>query len=84
MDDNVDICRAWESSVESIKAPGTDSLGYYELKWNKPCSDVCSKLLYQRKQAKLQQLKKPNQINGNNLNSVRHETSRSYRNKSSI
>jgi uncharacterized protein YaaR (DUF327 family) len=41
----------------------------------------CSKLLDQRKQAKLQRLQDPSEINGDNLNNVRHEDSRYFRNK---
>jgi hypothetical protein len=41
----------------------------------------CSQLLDQRKQAKLQWLQDPSEINGDNLNNVRRETSRHFRNK---
>jgi hypothetical protein len=41
----------------------------------------CSKLLDQRKQAKLQWLQDPSEVNGNNLNNVRREASRHFRNK---
>jgi uncharacterized protein YaaR (DUF327 family) len=41
----------------------------------------CSKLLDQRKQAKLQWLQDPNEINGNNLNNVRQEANRYFMNK---
>jgi hypothetical protein len=41
----------------------------------------CSKLSNQRKQAKLQWLQDPSEINGDNLNNVRRETSRYFRNK---
>jgi hypothetical protein len=51
------------------------------LKEHKPWFDKgCSRLLYQRKQAKLQWLQEPSEINGDNLNNVRHETSRYFRN----
>jgi hypothetical protein len=40
----------------------------------------CSKLLDQRKQAKLQWLQNPSEIE-DNLNNVRHEASRHFRNK---
>jgi hypothetical protein len=44
------------------------------LKKHKPWFDEeCSKLLDQRKQAKLQWLQDPDEINGYNLNDVRHE-----------
>jgi hypothetical protein len=41
----------------------------------------CSKLLDQRKQAKLQWLQDPSEINGDNLNNVRREAIRHFRNK---
>jgi hypothetical protein len=40
-----------------------------------------SKLLHQKKQAKLQWLQDPNEINGDNLNNVRFEAKRYFRNK---
>jgi 5-methylcytosine-specific restriction endonuclease McrBC GTP-binding regulatory subunit McrB len=39
------------------------------------------KLLHQRKQAKLQWLQDTSQINGDNLNNIRQEASRHFRNK---
>jgi hypothetical protein len=41
----------------------------------------CLELLDQRKEAKLQWLRDPGEINEDNLNSIRHETSRHFRNK---
>jgi hypothetical protein len=43
--------------------------------------EVCSKLLDQREQAKLQWLQDPSEINRDNLNNVRREASRYFRNK---
>jgi hypothetical protein len=40
----------------------------------------CSKLLDQSKQVKLQWLQDPSEINGDNLNNVRREASRYFRN----
>jgi hypothetical protein len=58
------------------------SLGYYELKKHKPWFDErCYKLIHQKKQAKLQWLQDPYEINGDNLNNVRRETSRHFRNE---
>jgi hypothetical protein len=52
------------------------------LKNHKPWIDEgCSKLLDQRKQAKLKWLQDPNEINGDNLNNVRCEASGHFRNK---
>jgi hypothetical protein len=53
-----------------------------ELRKHKPWFDErCSKLLDQRKQAKLQWLQDPSKVNGDNLNNVRREASRHFRNK---
>jgi hypothetical protein len=53
----VDINRAWETIRENMKISAIESLDYYELKNYQPWFDEgCSKLLHQRKQAKLQWL----------------------------
>jgi hypothetical protein len=50
-----EINSAWESIRENIKISAKESLGYYELKKHEPWfKEGCSKLLDQRKQAKLQ------------------------------
>jgi hypothetical protein len=73
----VEINTIWETIRENIKISAKEGLGYYVLKKHKPWFDeVCSKLLDQRKQAKLQWLQDPNEINGDNLNNVRCEVSR--------
>jgi hypothetical protein len=78
----VDVHKAWETIRENIKMSAKESLGYYELKRNKPWFDEgCSKLLHQRKQVKLQSLQDPIEINGVNLNIIRRETSRNFRNR---
>jgi hypothetical protein len=52
------------------------------LKNHKPWFDEgCTKLLDQRKEAKLQLLQDPSEINGDNLNNVRREASIHFRNK---
>jgi hypothetical protein len=77
-----DTNRACENIKESIKISAKDSLGLYERKRHKPWFDEeCSKFLDQRKQAKMQWLQNPNQSNIDNLNSVRREASRHFRNK---
>jgi hypothetical protein len=54
------------------------------LKKHKPWFDEgCSKLLDQRKQAKLQWLQDPSEIKGDNPNNVRREASGHFRNKKS-
>jgi hypothetical protein len=55
------------------------------MKKHKPWFDErCSKSLDQRKQAKLQWLQDPSEINGDSLNNVRREASRYFRNKENI
>jgi hypothetical protein len=59
-----------------------ESLGYFELKKHKSWFDKgCSRLIDQRKEAKLQWLNDPSEINGDNLNNVRCGASRYFRNK---
>jgi hypothetical protein len=82
LDTQVEINGAWETIRENIKISAKESLGYYELKKHKPWFDEgCSKLLDQKQQAKLQWLQDPSEINGDNLNNVRSESSRHFRNK---
>jgi hypothetical protein len=62
LDVEVDINSAWETIRANIKISTKESLGYYELKKDKSWFDEgCSKLLDQRKQAKLQWLQEPRQ-----------------------
>jgi hypothetical protein len=62
---------------ENIKISAKMSLGYYEFKQHKPWFNKgCPEILLQRKQAKLQWLQDPSQINRDNLNNVKRETSR--------
>jgi hypothetical protein len=57
LDTEVEINSAWETIRENIKISAKESLGYYELRKHKPWFDEgCSKLVDQRKQAKLQWL----------------------------
>jgi hypothetical protein len=82
VDTEVDIIDAWETIRENIITLAKESLGYIELKKHKPWFDEgCSKLLDQRKQAKLEWLQDPSEINGDNLKNVRREDSRHFRNK---
>jgi hypothetical protein len=78
----VEINSAWETIREHSNISAEDSLGYFELKKHKPWFDKgCSKLLDQKKQGKLQWLQDPSEINGTNLNNVRSEVSRYFKNK---
>jgi hypothetical protein len=80
LDAEVEINSTWETIRENINISAKESLGYFEFKKHKPWFDKgCSKLLDQRKQAKW--LQDQSEINRDNLNNVRHEASRQFRNK---
>jgi hypothetical protein len=82
LDAEVEVNSAWETIRKNIKISAKENLGYFELKKLKPWFDEgCSKLIDQRKQAKLQWLQDPSEINGDNLNNVRREASRYLRNE---
>jgi hypothetical protein len=82
LDTEVGVNIAGETIRENINISPKESLRYYELKKNKPRFDEgCSKLLDQRKHARLQWLQDPSEVNGDNLNNIRQETSRNFRNK---
>jgi hypothetical protein len=82
LDAGVEINSACEMIRENIAISAKESLGYFEFKKHKPWFDEgCSELLYQMKQAKLQWLQDPSEINGDNLNNVRREASRHFRDK---
>jgi hypothetical protein len=82
LDTEVDINRTCKTIRENTKISAKKNLGYYELKKHKPWFDEgCSKLLDQSKQARLQWLQNPREINGDNLNNARREASRYFRNE---
>jgi hypothetical protein len=82
LETEVETNSAWETIRENIKISAKESLGYFELKKHKSWFDEgCSKLLDQGKEAKLQWLQNPSEIYGDNLNNVRREASRHFRNK---
>jgi hypothetical protein len=78
----VEVNSAWETIRENIKISAKESLGYFELNKHKTWFDEGrSKLLDQRRQAKLQWLQDPSEIIGGNLNNVRREANTYFRNK---
>jgi hypothetical protein len=82
LNDSEDINRAWENVEENIKSSFQESLNFYEWKKHNPWFDEeCFRFLEQRDQAKLQWLQHPNQSIADNLNNVRHEASRHFRNE---
>jgi len=67
-----------------MKTSAKESLGLYEWIQDKPWFDEeCLHFLGQRKQAKMQWLQDPNQSDVDNLNNIRCEGSRHFRNKRS-
>jgi hypothetical protein len=79
-DDNVDMNTVWENIRENIKTSAKESLGHYELQQHKPWfDDEYSKLIDRRKHAKLHWLQNPSQVNGDNMDNVRREASRTFR-----
>ena len=74
LSDGEDINRVWENIKES--------LGLHKLTQHKPRVDKeCLGFLDQRKQAKMQWIHVPSLSNIHNLNIVRHDASRHFRNK---
>jgi hypothetical protein len=75
LDAELEINSTWEMFREDITISAKENLCYYESKKHKPWFDeTCSKLVDQRKRAKLQWLQDPSEING-------REASRYLRNK---
>jgi len=82
LSDDKDINRAWENIKENIKTSAKESLGLQELKQHKPwLHEECLGFLDQRKQAKMLWIHDPSQSNVDNLNHVRCDVSRHFRNK---
>jgi hypothetical protein len=85
LSDDKDINTAWECIKENIKTSAKDSLGQHEMKQHKPWFDEeCLGILDQRKQAETQWTQDPSQNNVDNLNKVRHDASRHFRNKKKV
>jgi len=71
-----------ENIKENIKTSAKDSLGLKEMKQHKPWFDEeCLGFLDKRKQAKMQWIHDPSQSNVDDLNHVRRNASRHFRNK---
>jgi hypothetical protein len=72
--DNGNINSVWDNVRENIKILAHKRLSYCELRHHKPWFDVeCSKLVDERKQAKLQWLQVPSEVNEDNLSNIRQE-----------
>jgi dsDNA-specific endonuclease/ATPase MutS2 len=82
LSDREDINRAWERIKENIKTSTKESLGLHELKQHKPWFDEeYLGFSDQRKQAKMHWVEFPSQSSVDNLNNVRREVNRQFRNK---
>ena len=80
--DDGDINRAWENIKENIETSVKESLCLHELKQHKPRFDEeCLYFLDVMKQAKLQWIQDQSERNVDNLNNVRREASKHFRNK---
>jgi len=81
LSDSEVINRDWENIKENIRTSAKDSLGLHELKQHKPWFDEeCLGFSDQNKRAKMQWVQDPSQSNVNNLNNVRLEASRHFKN----
>ena len=79
---NDDVNRTWENNKENIQTAAKESLGLQEFRHYKPWfGEECLGLLDERKRAKMQWIQDPSQSNVDNLNTVRREVSRHFRNK---
>ena len=77
-----DVNRIWGNIKHNIQTSAKASLGMHEWKQHKRWFDEeCLGSLDQRKRAKMQWVQDPWQSNVDNLNSVRREVSRHFRNK---
>ena len=82
LNDDEDVDMTWENIKENSQTSAKENLGLQQLKQNKPWFDEeCLGFLDQRKQAKMQWMQDPSQSNVDNLNNIRHEVSRHFRNK---
>jgi len=73
---------AWEKIKENIEASAGDILVLHEWKQHKPWFDKeCVDFLDKRKQIKMQWIQNPSRSNVDNLNNVRSNASRYFRNK---
>jgi hypothetical protein len=77
----LEINSALETVRENIKILAKESLGYFQMKHKPWFDEGCSELFDQRKEAKFQWLQDPSEINGDNLNNVKRDASRYFRNK---
>ena len=81
LSDNEDINRAWENIKGNIETSTKGSLVLHEFKQHKPCfEDECLQFLDEGRPAKMQWVQDQSQSNVDNLNSIRSEASKHFRN----
>ena len=79
---SIECCNKKRSVTQTIKTSAKESLGLHVLKQHKPWFDrECLDFLDRRKQAKMQWIKDPSRGSVDNLNNVRRDASRYFRNK---
>jgi len=82
LNEDEDVNRIWGNIQHNIQISGKESLCMHKWKQQKPwCDEECLGFLDQRKRAKMQWVQDPCYSNVLNLNSVRREVSRHFRNK---
>ena len=85
LNDSQDLNRTWESCKETIKTSAKVTLVLHELKQHKEwIVEECLRCLAQRKQVKMQWLQDTNHSNVHNMNNIRRDTSRNFRNKNKV
>jgi hypothetical protein len=66
----------------SVKLSAKKNLGFYKLRQHKPLFDKeCSRTIRSKEASKMSMVTGSTQVNGDNLNNVRHEASKHVRNK---
>ncbi len=82
LSNNEDVNRTWENIKENIKTSAKESLGLHKVKQHKLWFDEeCSHFLGERKQAQMKWVHDPSQSSVHNLDSIRCEATKHFRNK---
>jgi len=82
LSESEDVNRGWESIKENMKTSAEERLVLHELKHLKQrCDEECSRILDQRKKAKMQWVQDPNHGSLDTVNNVRRDAGRYFRNK---
>jgi hypothetical protein len=82
LDTGVDVNKACETIRQNIKISAKESIRYYILKKHKPWFDEgYTKFIRLKETSQICISLNPNEIIGDNMNNIRRETSRQFRNK---